>query len=53
MKLTKAIQIWEGLHVKDTGEIGYCDLEKAIEAVDGIENDILPCQSPPELGKEK
>ncbi|KKM77612.1 hypothetical protein LCGC14_1368280 [marine sediment metagenome] len=45
MKLTAVIEIWDELHTKDTGELGFCDLEKAIETVDGIENDVLPCQS--------
>lgn len=40
MKLSEAIAIWEIVHVKDTGELGYCDMEKAIEEVVGIENDI-------------
>lgn len=40
MKLSKVIKIWDKLHAKDTGDVGYCDLEKAVEQVDGIENDI-------------
>lgn len=40
MKLTKVIEIWDLLHCKDTGELIYTDLEKAIEQVDGIENDV-------------
>lgn len=40
MKLTEVIAIWEELHVKDPGEIGYCDLENAVEKIVGIENDI-------------
>lgn len=40
MKLSSVIAIWEILHSKDTGELGYCDLEKAIEQSVGIENDI-------------
>jgi len=40
MKLTEVIAIWEKLHIKDTGEIGYCDLHDAIEEVVGVENDI-------------
>lgn len=44
MKLTEVIAIWDKLHIKDTGELGYCDLEIAIEKVVGIENDISPCQ---------
>ena len=43
MKLSKIIEVWETLHVKDCGEIGYCELEKAIEKADGIENDIDTC----------
>lgn len=29
--LTDVIAIWDVLHVHDTGDIGYCDLEAAIE----------------------
>lgn len=44
MKLTEVIAIWDILHIKDTGELGYCDLEKAVEQVCSIENDVAPCQ---------
>ena len=44
MKLTEVIKIWDELHIKDPGEIGFCDLERAIDKVVGIENDINPCQ---------
>ena len=40
MKLTKIIEAWEKLHIKDTGDVGFCDLADAIEAIDGIENDV-------------
>jgi len=40
MKLTEVIAVWDILHVKQTGELGYCDLEEAIEKVVGIENDV-------------
>lgn len=40
MKLSDVIKIWEELHVKDTGELGFCDLQDAIEKIEGIENDI-------------
>ena len=43
MKLSEVIKIWDIIHVRDTGELGYCDLEKAIETVTGIENDIPGC----------
>ena len=42
MKLSEVIEVWELLHSRDTGEVGYCDLEHAIESVVGIENDISP-----------
>lgn len=44
MKLSDIIKIWDILHVKDIGDLGYCDLEKAIDEVAGIENDIPGCQ---------
>lgn len=40
MRLSDVILVWDMLHVKDTGELNYCDLEKAIEETAGIENDI-------------
>ncbi len=40
MKLTEVIAIWDILHVKHVGDLGYCDLQDAIEEVVGIENDI-------------
>jgi hypothetical protein len=40
MKLTYVIEVWDKLHKKDTGEIIYADLEKAIEEVVGVENDV-------------
>ena len=44
MKLTEVIKVWEELHIKDTGELGYCDLDRAIEKVVGVEDDVLSCQ---------
>jgi len=40
MNLTDVIKVWDELHVKDTGELGYSDLEKAIEKVVGIRNNV-------------
>jgi len=40
MKLTKVIEVWDKLHIKDTGDIGFCDLEKAIDEVIGIGNNV-------------
>ena len=39
MKLTDVIRAWEELHVKDIGELGYSDLERAVEKVVGIVDD--------------
>ena len=44
MRLSETIAVWDTLHVKDTGEIGYNDLVEAIVKTVGIENDIYPCQ---------
>ena len=41
MKLSQVIAIWDLLYVKD---IGYCDLEKAIDKVVGVENDVCANQ---------
>ena len=40
MKLSDIIAIWDILHVKDTGELGFCDLADAIKQTVGEENDI-------------
>jgi hypothetical protein len=42
MKLSDVIKIWDILHVKNTGEISFCDLETAISETAGVENDISP-----------
>ena len=40
MKLSKLIEAWEILHQKDTGEMGFCDMVDALEAVGvDVEND--------------
>jgi len=39
MKLSDVIKVWDILHVRDTGELGFCDLERAIDAVVGTQND--------------
>jgi len=44
MKLSEVIRIWERLHIKDTGELGFCDLADAIEEVVGLANDISEYQ---------
>ena len=44
MKLSNTIAIWEILHTRDTGDIGFSDLADAIKQVDGEENDISHCQ---------
>ena len=38
MKLQEIIDVWDELHVKDTGELGFCDLANAVEKVVGITN---------------
>lgn len=40
MKLTDVMRIWDILQSKNCGELGYCDIESAIEAVVGIQEDI-------------
>ena len=41
MKLSQLMNAWEELHVKDTGELGFCDLDKALtNAGVEIENDM-------------
>ena len=31
MKLTQLIEVWEALTIHDTGDLGFCDLEAALE----------------------
>lgn len=42
MKLSDVIKIWDELHKKDVGDIGFNDLADAIEKVVSIKNDIFP-----------
>jgi len=48
IKLTELIAAWDILHVNDTGDIGFCDLDKALEE-SGVTviNDV--CETHPEL----
>lgn len=40
MKLSEAIAVWDILHTRDTGDVGYFDLQEALEQVLGeLEND--------------
>ena len=43
MKLSELIRIWEKLHIKDTGDIGFCGLADVVEREVGLVNDITPC----------
>jgi hypothetical protein len=40
MELSKIILIWDELHLKNTGDICFSDLEKAIDKIVGVKNDI-------------
>ena len=40
MKLTEIMAVWEILHVKDVGDLGYCDLQDAIEKVCAAQDDV-------------
>ena len=45
MKLSQLIKAWDILHVKDVGEIGFCDLDEALQKAGVvIQNDISGCQ---------
>lgn len=46
MKLSDVIKIWEILHDRNTGDIGYSDLDEAIDTVVGVENDYGDCRKP-------
>lgn len=41
MKLSKLVEIWEILHRRDTGDIGFCDLVNAVEECNAVENDLV------------
>jgi len=43
MKLSEISAVWDILHTKDTGDVGYCDLEEAVGQVVEIENNIPNC----------
>ena len=43
MKLTDVMKVWDIIHVKDVGELGFCDLEDAIEEVVGLEINVPGC----------
>ena len=51
VKLTKVMEIWDELHIKDTGEIGFSDLEQAIDKIVGVENDVPSVHLPKKLCK--
>ena len=55
MKLTDVILIWQELHPMNVNELGYCALERAIEKVVGIQNDVDGSQPdrPPAERKQK
>ena len=46
IRLTEIIELWEILHVKDTGELGYCDLEQAVDQVLSVQNDVTGYNPP-------
>ena len=37
-------KVWDILHQGEVGECGLCDLADTIEAVVGLQNDIVPWQ---------
>lgn len=40
MKLTDVMRVWDLIHGKDTGDLGFSDLEQAIDQVIGIRNNV-------------
>jgi len=52
MKLSDVIKVWDLIHVMDLGDLGFCDLDKAIDRVTGVENDIVGPQGPPPKAPE-
>ena len=44
MKLSKLVAVWEILHQRDTGDMGFCDMVDALEKCGVvIENDLAGC----------
>lgn len=41
VKLSDVIAVWDIIHVNNVGELGFCDLEHALDEVVGVENDCL------------
>lgn len=54
VRLTELIKVWDILHVKDTGEIGFCDLDNALQKAGVIiHNDVSGCQPAPTGAPQK
>ena len=32
IKLTELIKVWDILHIRDVGDMGFCDLDSALES---------------------
>jgi hypothetical protein len=48
VRIGEVIAVWDRLHEKDTGEIGFCDLEKALVAAGvRVDSDTRPPQKGP------
>lgn len=41
MRLSELVKMWDILHQRDTGALGFCDLVDAAEMVVEVENDLL------------
>ncbi len=42
MKLSDVMAVWDILHIKSVGDLGFYDLERAIDKIVGVENDLAP-----------
>lgn len=50
MKISDVIKVWDIIHFRSIGDLGFCDLEKAIDETVGVENDIAGCDRHPIKG---
>lgn len=55
MKLSNVINVWDVLHTKDTGELGFEDLVAALSEIVGVQNDlsIAQCTRCPKCGTQR
>ena len=51
MKLSQLIEAWDILHIKDVGEMGFCDLDKALTKVGVTTENDIPNEQPSKISE--